>query len=101
MIVYIAGPMAGIAEDNANAFAAAEKRLKALGMVVINPTVLPKGLRHESYMPICLSMIDACDAVVLLPGWGRAAGAQIEEKYAKAQGKTVAEYEWFVGEEKC
>lgn len=89
--IYIAGPMAGVA-DYKERFAKAEAVLSSMGHTVINPAVLPEGLAPEDYMRICLAMVDAAEMVCMLPGWGKSAGAGIEYGYAKYNGKGTMEY---------
>lgn len=92
--VYISGAMASRPETYRKAFAAAEAKLKKAHpeCVVINPAVLPEGLNHEQYMPLCLAMLDAADIILMLNGWERSAGAKLEKAYADYQGK-LAIYE--------
>ena len=87
MIVYIAGPMSGIEDYNRPYFFKAEGELRAMGHKVLNPAVLPTDLPDEAYMPICLAMIDQCDAVCLLDGWEQSQGAVLEAVYAQRCGK--------------
>ena len=81
--IYIAGPMTGKAEYNRPAFALAEKNLRAAGYRVINPAVMPTDLDREDYMPICLAMLERCDAIYLLDGWQESEGARVEVEYAR------------------
>ncbi|WOL24253.1 hypothetical protein fHeYen801_043 [Yersinia phage fHe-Yen8-01] len=91
MIYYIAGPITNI-DDYKRPFKAIEKHLKGLGEVVINPAVLPLGLRsHASYMNICLPMLRESDAIVLIPGWHISKGAKMEFIEAVRMGLTVHE----------
>lgn len=92
-VIYIAGPMTGLPELNRPAFMEAEKALTEAGFVVLNPAWLPVGLPPEKYMPICLAMLDAAEAVYLLKGWGISHGTLIERSYALYQGKAVFEPE--------
>lgn len=87
--IYIAGPMSGKADYGRRDFCAAESYLSARGWIVINPACLPIGLAPGAYMPICLAMVQAADAVVLLNGWVDSSGACLEEHYATLQGKTL------------
>lgn len=86
--IYIAGPMNG---DPAyrDKFNAAESYLIMKGWRVLNPATLPEGLRPSVYMPICLAMVQAADAIVCLAGSERSQGARIESDYAGYQGKTI------------
>lgn len=100
MIVYIAGKMSGLPDLGRENFRRLEKKLTDRGHVVLNPAVLPVGLRPESYMPICLAMIDAADAVCIGNGWETSKGAKIELRYAEYQGKLVF-YEDELAEKGC
>ena len=75
-------------------FDAAERAAKGFDWVVLNPATLPKGLPNEQYLPICLRMIDAADAVLLLDGWEQSKGATIEKMYAEYQGKRIIKQEY-------
>lgn len=89
MIVYIAGRMAGLPDWGKGHFQDAADRLRSRGDIVLNPAELPDGLSPESYMPICLAMLEAADAVYMLSGWESSAGAQIEHRYVVYQKKKV------------
>lgn len=86
-VIYIAGKMTGRPDLGRAQFNAAAARLRAEGHIVLNPAELPEGLNPEAYMPICLAMIDAADALYVLAGWSSSRGAQIETQYAAYQGK--------------
>lgn len=87
MVIYIAGKMTGLPGKGKSKFRAMERKLKEMGHTVLNPASLPDGLRKEAYMPICLAMLDAADAICLLDNWTDSPGAQLEESYANYQGK--------------
>lgn len=89
MNVYIAGKMAGLPDLGREKFAEAEKMLKEQGFSVLNPAVLPDTLPREKYMPICLAMVDAADAVYALDNWQDSRGAALEIQYARYQGKDI------------
>lgn len=55
----------------------------------MDPTCLPAGFDWEDYMPICLAMLERCDAICLLTGWERSWGAQKELWAARHWGKKV------------
>ena len=86
MKVYLAGPITGV-KDYAVTFNYYEEEFQALGCCVMNPAVLPEGFEHNQYMEICYKMIDACDMVVLLPGFADSKGACLELMYAIDEGK--------------
>lgn len=87
MKVYIAGPIT----NNPNymqQFAAAEKHLLAAGHAVINP-VKNDGFSYKEYIDMGLCELMRCDAIYLLPGWKKSAGAQLEFLYAHTTGITI------------
>lgn len=83
MKVYIAGPMSGYDQFNRPAFHAAECNLRENANVVLNPAVLPDGLSQAQYMDICLAMLRCADAVYMLAGWEKSAGARAEHALAE------------------
>lgn len=91
MIVYLAGKMTGDPHYKRK-FRRAERKLKRMGYAVISPAWLPKETDYEKAMAICLKMIDAADAVVMLPDWTESKGAVREKFYAHRLGKDV--YVW-------
>ena len=86
--IYIAGPM----KDDPNyktKFDAAEAYLTWKGWTVLNPSVLPQGLKPHAYMPICLTMLNAADAICALAGSEFSQGATLETGFAGYQGKPI------------
>lgn len=91
MIVYIAGKMTGLPDLGRPKFQAAAKKLREDGFVVLNPAELPDGMPGDRYMPICLAMVTAADAVYLLNNWRESPGAILERSFAQYQGKLLIE----------
>ena len=83
MIIYIAGPITGHL-DYKEKFARAERKLKDMGHIVINPSFIPDGLGTlEDYMHICKSVIDKAQGIYMLKGWISSEGSVKELRYAK------------------
>lgn len=95
--LYIAGPIRGVQNYRAR-FKAAEEAAKNYGWVVLNPANLPRGLDNDKYMPICLAMLQAADAVLMLDGWRESDGAQIEHAMAVYQHKKIFKQQYFGGD---
>ena len=87
-VYYIAGNISG-EKDYWPKFYHAETVLQGKGAAVLNPARLPNGMESERYLPICLAMIDAADAVYMLADWRESAGACIEHAYAMYQHKKI------------
>ena len=82
MVVYIAGPITGDPEYRLKFAAVAHAISASDGDSVINPAILPEGMDRPDSMAICLPMLMRADIVVLLPGWRKSGGAQIEKALA-------------------
>lgn len=83
MRIYIAGSMTGKFKYKED-FARAEKFIKELGHIALNPSFLPEGL--EDYFEINKAMIDQCDAIFVLKGSENSVGTQKELKYVESKG---------------
>lgn len=77
-VVYIAGPITGV-KDYQTRFSYVQHRLEEKGYIVINPAMLPEGLKH--YMAICYAMIDQADIILFLKGWEESEGSCLERAY--------------------
>ena len=89
MKIYISGAMASRPDKYKDEFAKIEKELTDKGYIAVNPAQLPKGLPTNRYMPICMAMVDACDAIYMMKGWEKSKGARLEKAYAEYQDKLV------------
>lgn len=89
MVIYIAGKVGGLPDLGRSKFKAAEERINGLGHTAINPALLPTCMDDKRYLPICVAMIDAADAIYMLDNWTDSAGARAEYTYAVRQGKPV------------
>ena len=89
-IVYISG----IPFYNRPAFVDAERFIRAhfAVMAILNPAILPDGLRYDQYMQICIELVDVCDALVFLPGSQESPGAKKEIQRALYQDKGIIGY---------
>jgi hypothetical protein len=83
--------MTGIEGLNFPAFNAEAARLRALGFTVINPAeVNPDPTTPwADCMFRDLQELTHCDGIVMLPGWEKSPGAQIERLWALRTGKTA------------
>lgn len=110
MRVYLAGPMSGLPELNADGFRKAARYAKDQGWTVYNPhdtkpshpgeacvtqavtdLITHRGLSHTYTCWLAASMaeIPRCDALLMLPGWERSRGALIEWDHAVKRGMVI------------
>ena len=87
-VIYISGPITND-PDYRRKFNRMENDLQVRGFTVLNPAHLPAGMTDEQYMKICLAMIDAADAVIVVSDWMRSRGSRLETDYCLYAGKTV------------
>lgn len=90
MKIYIAGKITGDPGYRKKFHDAQEFLQKTRkNAVVLNPAVLPEGMRPKDYMRICLAMLDSADEIYLLRDWHDSRGAQIERNTAMYTGKKI------------
>lgn len=94
-VIYVAGPISGLPEDNAPAFYEAEKYLKEHGFEVINVFEIQKGQDMSKWTWIDYIMYDlpylvCCDVIYMLKGWEASYGAIIELMVAFKLGIPIA-----------
>ena len=96
-IVYLSGRITG--NDNyLNEFACAERFLKQMGFVVLNPAEILKELGELNYvqcMQICYRLLDIADIIFMVSGWQKSKGANAELSYAKSLGKEVKYQDYY------
>jgi hypothetical protein len=113
-VLYIAGPMRGIAWFNYPLFDRVAKELREAGNEVISPAdedrkqdgfdpyanpsyansdacTFPKSMDFAQTVRRCLNAVLRCDELVLLPGWENSNGAVAELTLAMWLGKRVRE----------
>ena len=88
MKVYIAGKITGNGRYREE-FAAAERKVRAMGHIPLNPAALPEGMEPTDYMRICMAMLDSADAIAIMGNWTESTGARIEFAYAQYVNKKV------------
>jgi hypothetical protein len=97
--VYVCGPMTGMPQHNLPAFFDAAATLNSLGYLVENPgdndgATLDAALHNadtapgawSSYLKRDLPRLCKCDRVVVLPGWQKSRGANLEVDVANSLG---------------
>lgn len=99
MLIYLAGPMRGMPDDNRPAFDRAAAALRQQGHTVFSPAehdrelAQPVGVTdgRELKRQILwdLERIAEVDCVVLLDGWERSAGVRLELEMARFVGCAV------------
>lgn len=87
-IVFISGPITGYPAGNRFAFLAAQREYlqKHPYDIVLNPCVFPAGLPYDFYMELTLRMLAECTHIIMLDGWEKSTGANIEKLFALENG---------------
>ena len=93
--IYISGAVTGT-WDYWERFAKAEKEIAAAGGDPVNPLRMNQILRPETttweqFMRADLGLLEACDAIYMLPGWQKSRGARLEHEHAQMLGKPIIE----------
>lgn len=90
MRIYLSGPMSGLT-DPSPAFHAYAAQLRAAGHEVVNPADLnpEPGKTWHDCLRTDIRELCGCDALALLPGWERSAGANLELHLAHRLGMEV------------
>ena len=88
MKVYIAGKIFG---DTAylEKFKLAERAITEQDHIVLNPAILPEGMRPADYMRICMAMMESADVVAFLHDYEQSRGAQLEWAWCQYVGKAT------------
>lgn len=95
MILYLAGPMTGLPDNNYPAFHAAAAALRAAGHTVLNPAENPpppEGYTDnvwQYYLRLSLKQIADAEALVMLSDWPTSRGANIEFSLAEQLGLPI------------
>ena len=89
--IYISGPMSNMPDFNFPAFHAEAARLTALGYDVVNPAELNPDpeMGWNECMRRDLAALLTCDALALMDGWQKSAGAHLEMHVAHRVGMEI------------
>lgn len=90
-VVYILGDFTS--HSGLDDYAATEEMLTELGYETVSRVLLPEGMDRAKETRIAVAMIDAADAVVMLPGWRKSADAVTEHYLAYCFDKPLVETE--------
>ena len=99
MKIYLSGPITGI-KDYREKFREAEEavRVEFPNAVILNPaTMFPAGMEPRAYMALSIEAVKLADWVIMLPGWERSPGANIEKAVADYCGIDVIRLDELVG----
>lgn len=100
MIYYLSGPMTGYYRYNFAAFDACTRVMRCAGMNVISPHEIDhgevepgdSGKTWEEYMRVALNELLKANAIVMMRGWTKSAGAKKELDLALSLGMPVFLY---------
>lgn len=101
-LIFISGPMTGIADLNKPAFMKADEDLQDAGYMTFNPHTTPapssiEGMTAKDiwkyYMKIAIRKLTECDEMYLLAHWQNSIGSVWEYRIAKMLGIPI-HYQW-------
>ncbi len=87
MKIYIAGQITGNPGYREDFQKAVDYYSGSDAWEVLNPAILPEGMRAEDYMRICFAMIFSADVVAFLPNAGKSRVAILEHELCCYIGK--------------
>jgi len=90
-IVYISGAISSDPHYKRK-FANAQMVLESLGYYVLSPTMIPPILTELEHVNIDLVIVEACDAICMLPDWKKSTFAPVEKDLASAKNKRIIYY---------
>lgn len=90
--IYLSGPVTGT-DDYMKKFLKLDQELVEAGFTVVNPAVvnfnLPEDTTHEEYMKMSLVMLEMCDAVIMMEGYEKSRGCNMELCHAIEHKKMI------------
>jgi hypothetical protein len=101
-VVYVAGPMTGIPDQNIPLFREVRARLIGHGYTVLTPPMINinfMGIQHPEIpnpaapgLRADMLALVMCDSICLLPGWEKSIGASLEVAVAITLGFKFVDY---------
>lgn len=92
-MIYLSGPMSGLPDHNKPAFHAAAAHLRSLGHFVLSPAELSfTGRPYLDCLKDDIRLLTACSQIVLLPGWEKSRGANLELQVAQGLELVISNY---------
>lgn len=92
MIVYISGPVTGVADYKKN-FIWAKKKLEQMGYETYSILDMDflgsENFSWSDCMKFALSLLEKADSLYLLDGWEESVGATIEKMWAEKIGMSI------------
>lgn len=98
-VLYLAGPMTGLAQYNYPRFAQAAATLRNAGYTVLSPhenDLNPETADRSDYLRHGIGKLIQCTGIVLLEGFENSAGAKLELSLAHSLGMPSATYQEFI-----
>ncbi len=91
-LYYLAHPLYTYGHADDNRLHAQEIQKWLVALYIINPiSIIPVGIPEPAAMKKCLTLLSACDGIILAPNWDKSIGCRMEQAAAEERDMEIIE----------